>query len=59
MGSWGYGQSLMKRATYLGLIERQVKKEKSPRRGKPRIYNSLTNKGREVIGLADKVVYTK
>ena len=59
MGSWGYGQSLMKRATNLGLIERQVKKEKSPGRGKPRIYNSLTNKGREVIGLADKVVYTK
>ncbi len=59
IGSWGYGQSLMKRATNLGLIERKVKKEKSPGRGKPRIYNSLTNKGREVIGLADKVVYTK
>jgi hypothetical protein len=59
MGSWGYGQSLMKRATYLGLIERKVKKEKSPGRGKPRIYNSLTNKGREVIGLADKVGYGK
>ena len=59
MGSWGYGQSLMKRATYLGLIERKVKKEKSPRRGKPRIYNSLTNKGREVVGLADKVGYSK
>ena len=29
MGSWGYGQSLMKRATNLGLIERKVKKEKS------------------------------
>ena len=54
MGSWGYGQSLMKRATNLGLIERQVKKEKSPGRGKPRIYNSLTNKGREVIGLLIK-----
>src|SRR5918994_5021003 len=24
MGSWGYGQSLMKRATNLGLIERKV-----------------------------------
>ena len=59
MGSWGYGQSLMKRATNLGLIERKVKKEKSPGRGKPRIYNSLTNKGREVIGLADKVGYAK
>jgi hypothetical protein len=59
MGSWGYGQSLMKRATNLGLIERKVKKEKSPRRGKPRIYNSLTNKGREVVGLADKVGYAK
>ena len=59
MGSWGYGQSLMKRATNLGLIERKVKKEKSPRRGKPRIYNSITNKGREVVGLADKVGYTK
>jgi hypothetical protein len=59
MGSWGYGQSLMKRATNLGLIERKVKKEKSPGRGKPRIYNSLTNKGREVVGLADKVGYTK
>jgi hypothetical protein len=59
MGSWGYGQSLMKRATYLGLIERKVKKEKSRMRGKPRIYNSLTNKGREVVGLADKVGYAK
>ncbi|HEU5462110.1 MAG TPA: hypothetical protein VFU79_07550, partial [Nitrososphaeraceae archaeon] len=39
MGSWGYGQSLMKRATNLGLIERKIKKEKSPGRGKPRIYN--------------------
>ena len=27
MGSWGYGQSLMKRPTNLGLIERKVKKE--------------------------------
>ena len=44
MGSWGYGQSLMKRATNLGLIERKVKKDKSRGRGKPRIYNSLTNK---------------
>ena len=59
MGSWGYGQSLMKRATNLGLIERKVKKEKSPGRGKPRIYNSLTNKGREVVILADKVGYAK
>jgi hypothetical protein len=59
MGSWGYGQSLMKRAANLGLIERKVKKEKSPGRGKPRIYNSLTNKGREVAGLADKVGYVK
>ena len=59
MGSWGYGQSLMKRATNLGLIERKVKKEKSPGRGKPRIYNSLTNKGRDLVGLADKVGYTK
>jgi hypothetical protein len=59
MGSWGYGQSLMKRATNLGLIERKVKKAKSPGRGKPRIYNSLTNKGREVVGLADKVGYAK
>ena len=59
MGSWGYGQSLMKRATNLGLIERKVKKEKSTGRGKPRIYNSLTNKGREVVGLADKVGYGK
>ena len=59
MGSWGYGQSLMKRATYLGLIERKVKKEKSRMRGKPRIYNSLTNKGKEVVVLADKVGYTK
>jgi hypothetical protein len=57
MGSWGYGQSLMKRATNLGLIERKVKKDKSRRRGKPRIYNSLTNMGREVVGLADKVGY--
>jgi hypothetical protein len=59
MGSWGYGQSLMKRATNLGLIERKVKKEKSRGRGKPRIYNSLTNQGREVLGLADKVGYAK
>ena len=59
MGSWGYGQSLLKRATNLGLVERKVKKEKSPGRGKPRIYNSLTNKGREVVGLADKVGYGK
>ena len=59
MGSWGYGQSLMKRATNLGLIARKVKKAKSPARGKPRIYNSLTNKGREVVGLADKVGYAK
>ena len=59
MGSWGYGQSLLKRATNLGLIERKVKKGKSARRGKPRIYNSLTNKGRDLVGLADKVVYTK
>jgi hypothetical protein len=59
MGSWGYGQSLMKRATNLGLIERKIKKEKSRGRGKPRIYNSLTNKGREVVGLADKVGYGK
>jgi len=44
----------------LGLIERKVKKEKSRGRGKPRIYNSLTNKGREVVvGLADKVGYIK
>ncbi len=59
MGSWGYGQSLLKRATNLGLIERKVKKDKSPGRGKPRIYNSLTNKGREVVGLADKLGYGK
>ena len=59
MGSWGYGQSLLKRATNLGLIERKVKKDKSRGRGKPRIYNSLTNKGREVVGLADKVGYGK
>jgi pantothenate kinase len=59
MGSWGYGQSLMKSATNLGLIERKVKEEKSRGRGKPRIYNSLTNKGREVVGLADKVGYGK
>ena len=59
MGSWGYGQSLMKRATNLGLINRIVKKDKSPGRGKPRIYNSLTNKGREVVGLADKLGYGK
>ena len=59
MGSWGYGQSLMKRATNLGLIERKVKKEKSPGRGKPRIYKSLKNKGREVVVLADKVGYAK
>ena len=59
MGSWGYGQSLLKRATNLGLIERKVKKEKSAGRGKPRIYNSLTNKGRDVVGLADKVGYVK
>jgi hypothetical protein len=59
MGSWGYGQSLMKRATNLGLINRIVKKEKSRSRGKPRIYNSLTKKGREVVVLADKVGYSK
>jgi hypothetical protein len=59
MGSWGYGQSLLKRATNLGLIERKVKEEKSRGRGKPRIYNSLTNKGIEVVGLADKVGYGK
>ena len=59
MGSWGYGQSLMKRATNLGLVERKVKKEKSRGRGKPRIYNSLTNNGREVVVLADKVGYAK
>ncbi|MCJ7637116.1 MAG: hypothetical protein MUO21_06460 [Nitrososphaeraceae archaeon] len=59
MGSWGYGQSLLKRATNLGLIERKVKKDKSRGRGKPRIYNSLTNKGREVVGLADKIGYVK
>jgi hypothetical protein len=59
MGSWGYGQSLLKRATNLGLIERKVRKAKSPGRGKPRIYNSLTNKGREVVGLADKVISRK
>ena len=59
MRSWGYGQSLLKRATNLGLIERKVKKDKSRGRGKPRIYNSLTNKGREVVGLADKVGYAK
>ena len=59
MGSWGYGQSLMKRATNLGLVERKVKKEKSRGRGKPRIYNSLTNMSREVVVLADKVGYTK
>src|SRR5215211_6832463 len=29
MGSWGYGQILMKRATNLGLIERKVKKDKN------------------------------
>ena len=49
----------MKRATKLGLIERKVKKEKSPGRGKPRLNNSLTNKGREVVGLGDNVGYTK
>ena len=59
MGSWGYGQTLLKRATNLGLIERKVKKDKSRGRGKPRIYNSLTNRGREVVGLADKVGYRK
>jgi hypothetical protein len=59
MGSWGYGQSLLKRATNLGMIERKVKKEKSAGRGKPRIYNSLTNKGRDLVGLADKVGYVK
>ena len=59
MGSWGYGQSLLKRATNLGLIERKVKKEKSAGRGKPRIYNSLTNKGRDLVELADKVGYVK
>jgi hypothetical protein len=59
MGSWGYGQSLMKRATNLALIERKVKKEKSRGRGKPRIYNALTNKGREVVKLADRIGYEK
>ena len=59
MGSWGYGQSLLKIATNLGLIERKVKKEISAGRGKPRIYNSLTNKGRDLVGLADKVGYVK
>ena len=59
MGSWGYGQSLLKQATNLGLIERKVKKEKSAGRGKPRIYNSLTNKGRDLVGVADKVGYLK
>src|SRR5919112_3428244 len=59
MGSWGYGQSLLKRATNLGLIERKVKKDKSPGRGKPRIYNALTNKGREVVKLADRIGYEK
>ena len=59
MGSWGYGQSLMKRATNLGLIERKVKKEKSRGRGKPRIYNALTNKGREVVKLADRIGYER
>ncbi|NOJ28968.1 MAG: hypothetical protein DA328_02240 [Nitrososphaeraceae archaeon] len=59
MGSWGYGQSLMKRATNLGLIARTIKKEKTRGRGKPRIYNALTNKGREVVGLADKIGYEK
>ena len=59
MGSWGYGQSLMIRATNLGLIERKVKKEKSRGRGKPRIYNALTNKGREVVKLADRIGYEK
>ena len=59
MGSWGYGQSLLKRATNVGLIERKVKKDKSRRRGKPRIYNSLTNMGREVVVLDDKVGYAK
>src|SRR5680860_1456451 len=59
MGSWGYGQSLMKRATNLGLIERKVKKEKSRGRGKPRIYNALTNKGREVVKLSDRIGYAK
>ena len=49
----------MKKSTNLGLIERKVKKEKSPGRGKPRLNNSLTNKGREVVGLADKVGYAK
>jgi hypothetical protein len=59
MGSWGYGQSLLKIATNLGLIERKIQKEKSAGRGKPRIYNSLTNKGRDVVGLADKIGYVK
>jgi hypothetical protein len=35
MGSWGYGQSLLKRATNLSLIERKVKKDKTPGRGNP------------------------
>jgi len=59
MGSWGYGQSLMKRATNLALIDRKIKKEKSRGRGKPRIYNALTNKGREVVKLADRIGYEK
>jgi hypothetical protein len=59
MGSWGYGQSLLKIATNLGLIVRKVKKEKSTGRGKPRIYNCLTNKGKDLVGLADKVGYVK
>ncbi|MGD1834249.1 MAG: hypothetical protein ACPKQO_00825 [Nitrososphaeraceae archaeon] len=59
MGSWGYGQSLMKRATNLGLIDREIKKEKSRGRGKPRIYNALTAKGREVVKLADRIGYEK
>ena len=59
MGSWGYGQSLMKRATNLELIERKIKKEKTRGRGKPRIYNALTNKGREVVALADRIGYEK
>jgi len=59
MGSWGYGQSLMKRAINLGLIDRKIKKEKLRGRGKPRIYNALTNKGREVVKLADRIGYEK
>ena len=44
----------MKKVTNLGLIERKVKKEKFAGPGKRRIYNSLTNKGRDLVGLAKK-----